>query len=469
MRTNLITNDGVTIARAVKLSDEAENLGAEILREASIKTNERAGDGTTSAIVWGGESLTLADKHIQTGASPILIKNGLNAAAEIALTAVENLAIPANDYEKLCSVAINSCANETDGKTVAAAIEKSGENGIVIIEENTRGETTLTHCDGMESSLAFASPYFAQTPAKLESTILGASVVVFDGEINSINNLVPLLETAQRENLKLVIAAADFDAEVVAALVLNRVRAGIDVTAIRCTKSLDCSCVLGDFAAACGTEICACDDTILVPKLVQKLCINMQKTCVLVPKSVQICAKIDEIRGQISVCCDEFLREKLQKRLANLSGGVAIISVGCATEVETHERKLRFDDALMAAKCARLSGIVAGGGVTYLHAAREIEKQIKKLEPKLQCGAKILAEALQSVLKQICINAGVSADLIINKLKRARAGVGYDAMNCKFCDMFKSRIIDPAAVIKNVIQNAVSVAGTLLTTEAIVA
>jgi len=461
-RGNLITNDGVTIARAVKLEDELENLGVEILREASIKTNERAGDGTTSAIVLANEILTQADKFIQTGSSPVLIKSELNSACEIALNAVEKVAVAADTFDKVCAVACNSCANESDGKMVAEALQKVGEDGVVIIEENNKGVTTITHCDGMESPLCFASPYFALNVAKLESEIVGASVVVIDAEINTINEIVPVLELAQSNGLKLVIVARNFDAEVVAALVLNRVRGGLDVTAIQCVKSLDCDAVLKDFAAACGVEVCEIGAE-MTPKSVQKLVISMQNTRVLNPKSVQIGQRIEQIKGQIAMSTDDFLTEKLRQRLAQLSGGVAVISVGCASQIETHERKLRLDDALMASRVAKREGIVAGGGVTYLAAASEIEKQLKT------DGARILAFALQSILKQICFNAGVSGEVVIEKLQNGKAGFGFDALRCEYCDMFKKRIIDPAAVIKNVIQNAVSVAGTLLTTEAIVA
>jgi len=493
---SVITNDGVTIARAVKIDDEMEHLGADVIRQASQKTNEIAGDGTTSAIVLANEILTLANKQIANGESPVLIKNGLTRACDIITDYVEKNAEKCDTEEKLLAVTTNSCASENDGKIVANALARVGVDGVVIIEENSRGVTEMSVCDGLECPVALCSPYFAQNPARLESVILDGNVVVYNGVIDKIGDLVHALELSQKmgqitpeitplkrggktppkTSKSVVVFAHDFDPEVTAGLVLNRIRGGLDVTAISCKRTHDAEAVIGDIASVTGATVIGatmdtrlCDVTESDFGYAEKIIVGMQSTKIITPKIDEVEKRAEQIRGQISASRDEYMTAKLRERLARLTGGVAIISVGSATQIETTERKLRFDDALMAGLCARKSGIVCGGGVTYLRASAYLEKQIRRLKSSERLGARVLCDALSAILKQICVNAGVSFDVVLKRVVGSKnARMGYDALNGKFVDMFRANIVDPCAVITNVVRNATSVAGTLLTTEGIV-
>ena len=475
----IITNDGVTIARAIKCSDEYENLGAEILRGASNKTNSAAGDGTTSAIVLGHKILQLTHRQIALGASPIFLKDGLTHAAAFVTKWVNDNAIKVSNSsggdspfkerggtpegcDGVCSllsaVASNSCASSHDGALVARALTTVGPDGVVIIDENTRGTTDLTVCEGLESRITLASPYFAADPAKLETVLTDATVITSQSQISNLKDIFPTLEKCGAEHRAVAIIAEDFSPDVISALVLNRVRGGLDVVALKRGKVTNFEAELGDINA------------ILVDGKCEKLICGMTSTKIIAP-TISISnrtrfERIAQLRAQIEASTDEYMTQKLRERLARLTSGTAIISVGCATDIETHERKLRMDDALMAASAALRSGIVAGGGVTYIRAAVALERAIPTFPKHLREGAKILASALPSILEQICKNAGVSPDLVIARVRRGTRG--YDAVTHKFVDMFAAQIVDPAAVITQVVTNAASVAATLATTEAIV-
>jgi len=414
----IITNDGVTVANAFKLDDASENLGVEILRQASRQTNQTAGDGTTSAIVLANEILVQANKRIAFGESPVTIKEQLLCDAKKCTDYVNRFAKKCNTFESLLAVTTNSCASKTDGELVARAIDHVGTDGVVIIEENTHGTMELSFTDGMEAPITLASPYFAQDVAKLESTLVAPTVIIKDEPVTSINPLIEHLESARENGKPLVIIAHNFTPEVVSALVINRVRGGIDVTAL-CVNSFDASVLLGDIGAL-GQPT--------------KIIAGMQSTKFISSSIAQ--TRIEQIRAQIAKSKDEYMTAKLRERLAKLTTGIAKISVGCATPIETHERKLRLDDALHAGLAARRNGIVAGGGVTYTAIA-------KILDPN-----SILAKSLPVITKQICENADIDKTEFLKNL-------GDD-------------VIDPALVIKSVIQNATSVAATLVTTEAIV-
>jgi chaperonin GroEL len=470
--STIVTNDGVTIARAVKSDDECENLGIEILRQASIKTNEAAGDGTTSAIVLADEILTRANRLVETGSSAVILKNGLLHAADFAVDFADKISKKCGTEQEISAVAINSCANENDGKMIAEALCRVGADGVVIIDENTRGVTQMTVSDGMECPVMLASPYFATESARAETVVHGARVLCFNGQIANISDMVPIMETVKKSGIKLVLIAQDFSPDVIAAVVLNRVRAGLDIVLLRCLRAGESDAVLGDIAAVTGAAVAGaredlrlCDVEISHLGECEKLISGMQNTTFLGGKNNKIAHRIEQIRAQISECRDEFMTEKLRKRLARLTGGVAVISVGRATPIETHERKLRMDDALMSAAGARAEGIVAGGGAAYIQIAHEIEKHLKKIDPNLREGAGVLVKSLPVILKRICENAGACADVVLQKVRGNR---GFDALDGRFVDMFSANIVDPATVIKNVIKNAVSVAATLLTTDGVV-
>jgi len=420
--TPTITNDGVTIANAVKLDDKYENLGAEILRMASRQTNQSAGDGTTSVIVLANEILTLANKQIMMGESPVTIRDQLLRDAKTATDLVEKIATPCDTYDALLSVTTNSCANPEDGELIARAITRVGTDGVVIVEENTHGATTLTLSDGLQCPLVLASPYFAQDPTRLETTLCDATIHICDDVIKSLADILPTLETAREKAL--VIIAPDFAPDVVAALVLNRVRGGLNVVALR-ANCTDPKPLFDDIRAVHAEKIIAS--------------VNCTKFIAGKDSAQSIADRADQIRGQMLACHDEYMLAKLKNRLARLTTGVATISVGHATQIETHERKLRIDDALHAGTHARRDGTVLGGGVTYLNIAK-----------KLGDGRGILSRALSSITRQIAQNENVTPDVVIKRVKKS------------------TQIIDPATVIKSVITNATSVAATLITTEAIV-
>jgi len=444
--TPLITNDGVTIAREVKLECPFEELGAQVLREASIKTNIEAGDGTTTSIVLAEQIMNKAARRIALGESPVSIKESLSAAADFAISEISKAAKPVETDEQRRAIAINSCANIADGTMVAEAISKVGANGIVTIEENKCGTTTLTFVDGLEINCELASPYFCEDETTLSTTFENSKIYISDQKITSLKDILPILETAVQEKTPLVIIADDYTPEVIQALLVNKVRAGLRVAALRAGYFTDRrEAILGDLKALAGNT---CDKVVMTletSKFISKGTDALEK-------------RIDLIRAQLNATDDEYNKTRLGERLARLTNGVAIISVGCATEVEQKEKRLRIEDALAATRAACEEGIVAGGGLALLGL-----KKHKNFPNGV--GAEILFEVLDAPFRQICANSDVNADLI---LPHITATQGYDARKNEFVDMFAAGIVDPAKVVKCALKNAVSVAGTLLTTESIV-
>jgi chaperonin GroEL len=442
-QNSVVTNDGVTVAHAFKCKDQNQNLGAEILRQASQKTNKQVGDGTTSVIVLGCKVLNLAAKKN----NPVVVKEQLLSCAKSAADYIDTIAKKCNTYESLLSVTTNSCANKGDGKIVADAITAVGRDGVVIIEESETCGITMTLNDGLQCPLVLASPYFVTKPDTLESSTQDARLAVFESPCLSIKPLVSILEIAREKALKICIVAPDFSPEVLAALVLNKVRGGIDVTALK-VDSQSAEAVLGDVAAVTGAKIFDGTEEIKFESFghAKKIIAGMNDTKIIAQKNAEkIKARADQIRGQIHTSRDEYMTQKLRERLAKLTSGIAKISVGCPTTVETQERKLRIDDALAAGLAATRDGVVSGGGLAYLAAAKYLKT--KKTNQNI-IGGKILARALCEITKQICKNAGMTKK--------------------RFLKSLNDEIIDPAAVIKSVIINAVSVAATLITTEVIV-
>ncbi|MCL2228474.1 MAG: chaperonin GroEL [Firmicutes bacterium] len=460
----IITNDGVTIANSVSLSDPIENLGATIVKQASQMTNAQAGDGTTSVIVLANEIINLARDE----KNPVLLKDELIDAARVATQFADKLAKKCDTLAELAEVITNSCASKTDGEMIAKAIDSVGPDGTVIIEENTHGQTTLTFSDGLECGLVLASPYFATDATKLESVITSSKVLIASDPINSIKDLIPTLEYIKDKGDALFIIAPEFTPDVLGGLLLNRARAGVDVTAVR-SEVINYAALSGDIAAITGATVIGRESDTTIKDLLpihlgvcEKIVSGMKSTKFIASVDDEVKLRVkkraDQIRGQIENTKDEYLVDTLKKRLASLSGGVATISVGCATAIETKERKLRIDDGLMAGLSARKGGVVTGGGYTYIRIASEVSK----IET---AGAMILAKALCSIQRQICENAEVDPGGVFKKL--SEKAVCYDAREDKFVPVSKSKIVDPTMVIKSVITNAVSVAATLLTTRAV--
>jgi chaperonin GroEL len=450
----LITNDGVTIAREIKLECPFESLGAQVLREASIKTNTEAGDGTTTSIVLAEQIMNKAAKRIALGESPISIKESLFAATDFVIAELSKMAKPIETDDQRKAIAINSCANITDGTMVAQALAKVGANGIVTIEENKTGMTTLTFVDGLEINCELASPYFIEDEATLSTTFENAKICISDQKLTTLKAILPTLEEAATEKTPLVIVADDYSPEVVQALLVNKVRAGLRVAPLRVGFLADRrDAILGDLKALAGEK---CD------KVVMTL-----ETSKFISKSTDALEKrIELIKAQLAATDDEYNKTRLGERLARLTSGVAIISVGCATEIEQKEKRLRIEDALAATRAACEDGIVVGGGLALLQIKNQNKTHEKPLKNQLKnLGVEILFEILDAPFRQICANSDVNADLILPHISSTQ---GYDAGKNKFVDMFTAGIVDPAKVVKCALKNAVSVAGTLLTTEGIV-
>lgn len=483
----LITNDGVTIAREIELECPYEAIGAHVLREASIKTNTQAGDGTTTSILLAQQILELASKKISFGESPVLIKEGLFEAADVVVAEVSKAALPIERSGQRRAIAINSCANVADGIMVADAVSRIGANGIVTVEENKSGTTALTFVDGLELNLELASPYFCEDASTLSTIFKDAKVFITDKRINSIKEVLTVLEDCAREKAQLVIIADDYAPEVVSALVVNKVRAGLRVCALRCgffANQRDA--LLGDLAALTSGEILAdFSENPIKLGTCDKVIMSLESSKFISHKTDALANRVQLIKAQLDATNDEYNKARLGERLARLTNGVAVISVGCATEVEQKEKRLRVEDALAATRAACEEGIVAGGGLALLHTKTALAKYIKSMPKLKRVGAEILLEVLDTPFRQICANSEVNADLILPKVRRGGNGCiadinadlsfqkinpifGYDALNRKFVDMSAAGIVDPAKVVKCALRNAVSVAGTLLTTEGIV-
>ena len=460
--TPLITNDGVTIVRDVKLECPYEDLGVQVLREASIKTNTEAGDGTTTSIVLAEQIINKASRRIALGESPVLIKEELLGAANFAISEISKTAKPVETDEQRRAIAINSCANVADGTMVADAVSKVGANGIVTIEENKNGKTTLTFVDGLELACELTSPYFCEDANTLSTTFENAKIFITDQKITSIKSILPTLEIAAKEKFPLVIIADDYSPEVVSALVVNKVRAGLRICALRCGIFADRrDALLGDLAALTGAVVHTdFSDGEMTLGICDKVVMSLENSKFISKGTDALEERIKLIKAQLDKADaeDEYNKTRLGERLARLTNGVAIISVGCATEIEQKEKRLRIEDALAATRAACEEGIVAGGGLALLGLKK------RKNFPK-GVGAEILMEVLDSPFRQICENSGVNADLILSQLTETR---GYDANKNEFVDMFAAGIVDPAKVVKQALKNAVSVAATLLTTESIV-
>ena len=477
----LVTNDGVTIAKEISLSDSFENMGAQIIKEASIKTNDLAGDGTTTACVLAEAMIKNGIKNFTAGANPLGLKKGISKAVECCKTELKKISTPVSSYNDIKQVASVSSGDEEVGELIARAMKIVGNDGVVTCEESKTTSTELVISQGMQYDKGYISPYMCNNNEKMTATLDDAYVLITDKKISSMNEILPVLEQCVNQGAKLLIIADDVENEVVATLVVNKLR-GVFYSV--CTKAPSFGDkrkqILEDIAIQTGATL-ICEENGLDFKNIdfshlgkaKKVVVSSENTTIINGAGEQ--TKIDErakqIRAQIENCDDDYEKEKLTERLAKLTGGVAIIKVGSATEVEMQEQKLRIEDAISATKAAISEGVVVGGGVALLKTQKQLLKLIDKLEGDEKTGAKIVLDAIEEPLKQIAINAGKDAGVVLNKVKENldKTNIGYDAKNDAFVDLVKSGILDPTKVTLTALVSAGSVASSLLTTEVIVA
>ena len=479
----LITNDGVTIAKEIELDDPFENMGAQLLKEVSIKTNDVAGDGTTTSSLLAQQIITEGMKQFNSGANPVILKKGIFKATDVVCEKLKQISKQVSTKTEIEQVATISAGDEVIGKLVADAMEKVGKDGVISIEESRTLDTTLKVVEGMQFDRGYASSYMATDMDKMETVFDDAYILVTDKKLTNLQDILPLLEQIVKQGLKLVIIADEIENEALATLVLNKLRGSLNVVAVKAPAFGDRrKAILQDIAILTGATL-LCDELGLtlqnasIEHLGRAKLVKVTKDDTTIVEGYGDTQKISEriasIKNQIESCQSEYDKEKLQERLAKLSGGVAVISVGAATEVEMKEKKLRLEDALSATKAATIEGIVAGGGIALLSAIEPVKQLIKNLSGDEKLGAEIILKVLPSPLLQICKNAGVDGEEILKQIleknKNGNMTIGYDALQDKFVNMVECGIIDPTKVTRSALQNASSVSATLLTTESIVA
>ncbi len=479
--TTLITNDGVTIAKEIELEDEFENIGANVIKEASIKTNDTAGDGTTTACVLAQSIVSSGVKNIAGGANQILLKKGINIATAAVVEYLQSISTPIKDVNDLYNIASISAENEQIGKIIAKAFEEVGADGSISVEDGKTITTELKIVKGLEFDKGYVSPYMASDAEKMCSILENSYILIVDGKINNIQEILPILERVSTTMKPLLIIADDYETEVINTLVVNKLRGAINVVAVKSPYYADKrKAVLQDIAVLTGGTVIDEERGLKISEteigqLGRAESIKITKDSTLITKGLgkdeNIQQRIAEIKGQIKSCDNAFDREVLTKRLARFVGGVAVIMVGCPTEVETQELKLRVEDAISATKSAISEGVVAGGGIALLNATTAIDNISINYSGDVLTGINIVRKALSEPLKVILHNAGLDGNVIINEIKNKANGnttIGYNANTDKIENFFESGIIDPTLVTRSAIENAASVASTLLTTEAVV-
>ena len=476
----LITNDGVTIAKEIELEDAFENMGAQLVKEVSVKTNDAAGDGTTTATLLAQALVREGMKNIAAGANPMIVKKGMAKAADVAVETVIANSKKVNGSDDIERVATISSSDEKVGKLIADAMEKVTADGVITIEESKTSETYSEVVEGMQFDRGYISPYMATDTDKMEAVIEDAYILITDKKIASIQEILPLLESIVQAGKKLVIVAEDIEGEALATLIVNKLRGTFTCVAVKAPGFGDRRKeMLQDIAILTGGQVISSDlglelkDT-TIEQLGQsrQVVISKENTTIVdgAGDKQSIKDRIHQIKAQIETTTSDFDREKLQERLAKISGGVAVIKVGAATEVEMKEKKLRIEDALAATKAAVEEGIVAGGGTALINAMPAVEKLITTLTGDEKTGAQIVLKTLSEPLRQIAINSGLEGSVIIDKIRRSRKiGYGFDAYNETYVDMISSGIVDPTKVTRCALQNATSVAAMVLTTESLVA
>ncbi|MFW2489575.1 chaperonin GroEL [Clostridium chromiireducens] len=474
----LITNDGVSIAREIELEDPYENMGAQLVKEVATKTNDVAGDGTTTATLLAQAIIREGLKNVTAGANPILIRTGIKMAVDKAVEEIKKISKQVDGKEDIARVAAISAADEEVGKLIADAMEKVGNEGVITIEESKSMGTELDVVEGMQFDRGYVSPYMATDTEKMEAVLENPYILITDKKISNIQEILPVLEQIVQSGKKLLIIAEDIEGEAMATLVVNKLRGTFTCVAVKAPGFGDRRKeMLQDIATLTGGTVVAeelgrelKEVTIDMLGTADSVKVSKENTVIVNGKgdSNSIKERINQIKAQIEETTSEFDKEKLQERLAKLAGGVAVIKVGAATETELKEKKLRIEDALAATKAAVEEGIVSGGGTAYVNAIKEVAKLTSDV-PDTQVGINIIVKALEEPVRQIATNAGVEGSVIIEKVKNSEPGIGYDALHDQYINMIKGGIVDPTKVTRSALQNAASVASTFLTTEAAVA
>ena len=475
----LITNDGVTIAKEIELDDPYENIGARLVKEVATKTNDIAGDGTTTATVLAQAIIKEGVKNVAAGGDPMAIKRGIDKAVESAVEGLKGISSEINGKEDIARVASISANSNEIGELIAEAMEKVSKDGVITIEESKTATTGLNVVEGMQFDKGYISPYFVTDTDKMETVMENPYILITDKKISNIQEILPLLESLMQQSGKLLIIADDIESEALSTLVLNKLRGVLNVAAVKAPGFGDRRKeMLEDIAVLTGGEVITSDlglelkDT-TIEQLGRAKQVKIQKENTIIVDGAgdkeKLSARVKQIKTQLEETTSEFDKEKLQERLAKLSGGVAVIRVGAATETEMKENKLRLEDALAATKAAVEEGIISGGGSAYIHASKEVAKLVDTLEGDEKTGAKIVLKALEAPLNKIATNAGLEGSVIINKVRESKVGFGFDAYKEEYVDMVEAGILDPAKVTRSALQNATSVASTLLTTESVVA
>ncbi|MCI8662311.1 MAG: chaperonin GroEL [Hungatella sp.] len=475
----LITNDGVTIAKEIELEDAFENMGAQLVKEVATKTNDVAGDGTTTATVLAQAMINEGMKNLAAGANPIVLRKGMKKATDVAVEAIAKMSQPINGKDQIARVAAISASSDEVGEMVADAMEKVSNDGVITIEESKTMKTELDLVEGMQFDRGYVSAYMCTDMDKMEANLDSPYILITDKKIANIQEILPVLEQIVQSGARLLIIAEDVEGEALTTLIVNKLRGTFNVVAVKAPGYGDRRKeMLQDIAILTGGTVISSDlglelKDVTMDQLGQAKSVKVQKeNTVIVDGSgdkSSISARIAQIRAQIEETTSDFDREKLQERLAKLAGGVAVIRVGAATETEMKEAKLRMEDALAATRAAVEEGIIAGGGSAYIHAIDEVAKLLPELEGDEKTGAKIIIKALESPLYHIVANAGLEGAVIINKVKESPVGTGFDAYKEEYVNMIEAGILDPAKVTRSALQNATSVASTLLTTESVVA
>ncbi len=475
----LITNDGVTIAKEIEFEDAFENMGAQLVKEVATKTNDVAGDGTTTATVLAQAMIQEGMKNLEAGANPIILRRGMKKATDKAVESILAMSAKVNGKDQIAKVAAISAGDDEVGNMVADAMEKVSNDGVITIEESKTMQTELDLVEGMQFDRGYVSAYMCTDMDKMEAVLDDPYILITDKKISNIQEILPLLEQVVQSGARLLIIAEDIEGEALTTLIVNKLRGTLNVVAVKAPGYGDRrKAMLEDIAILTGGQVISSDlglelKDAALDQLGRAKSVKVQKENTVIVDGAgdkaAITGRVGQIRAQIEETTSEFDKEKLQERLAKLAGGVAVIRVGAATETEMKEAKLRMEDALNATRAAVEEGIIAGGGSAYIHASKDVAALAETLEGDEKTGAKVILKALESPLYYIAANAGLEGAVIINKVKESEAGIGFNASTEEYVDMVEQGILDPVKVTRTALQNATSVASTLLTTESVVA
>ena len=475
----LITNDGVTIAKDIELDDPFENMGAQLVKEVATKTNDIAGDGTTTATVLAQALVNQGMKNIAAGANPIILRKGMKKASDVAVSVLEEMSRPVTGKEHIAKVAAISAGNEEVGEMIADAMEKVGENGVITIEESKTMQTDIDVVEGMQFDNGYLSGYMCDDKEKMVCNMENPYILMTDRKISNIQDILPILENIMREGRELLILAEDVEGEALTTLIVNRLRGTLKVVAVKAPGYGDNRKeMLQDIAALTGGQVIMEDIGIQLKDATMDMLgraksvkVTKENTTIVdgAGNKTDVEARIENLKRRMAETTSDFDKEKLMDRIAKMGGGVAVIRVGAATETEMKEAKYRMEDAMNATRAAVAEGVIFGGGSAYIHAQKKVDEFAATLTGDEKTGAEIIAKALEAPLYAIVDNAGLEGAVVINKVKESEVGIGFDAVHETYVDMMEAGIIDPVKVTKNALANAVSVAATLLTTEAAVA